>query len=175
MVTCQTPLLDLDYQDRNRTFHQKKAYKNFTNFTTIKKPANDIIIKLFKSNMGNKTEVALSLNVSRQALYDWIDKDPDLREAIKHQEEANIDFVESKLFEKIQGVETVKTAANGEPVYYTLPPSDTAIIFFLKTRAKNRGYVERQEITGKDGDNLFQSMTEQEKQDLVKRITNADK
>ena len=79
------------------------------------------------------------------------------------------------MFEKIQGVETVKTAANGEPVYYTLPPSDTAIIFFLKTRAKNRGYVERQEITGKDGDNLFQSMTEQEKQDLVKRITNADK
>ena len=49
------------------------------------------------------------------------------------------------------------------------------MIFFLKTKAKHRGYIERQEITGKDGDNLFQSMTEQVKQDIVKRIKNADK
>ena len=96
--------------------------------------------------MGNKTEVASSLNVSRQALYNWIESDKDLKQAIDQQEESNIDFVESKLFEKIQGVEIVKTNANGEPVYYSLPPSDTAIIFFLKTRARNRGYVERQEI-----------------------------
>ena len=162
MATCQTPLLDLDYQNHNRTFQLKKAYKNFTNFTPnpkrdlfiMKKPANNIIIKLFKSNMGNKTEVASSLNVSRQALYNWIESDKDLKAAINQQEESNIDFVESKLFEKIQGVETVKTNANGDDVYYSLPPSDTAIIFFLKTRAKNRGYVERQEITGKDGKNL---------------------
>ena len=31
------------------------------------------------------------------------------------------------------------------------------------------------EITGKDGATLFQSMTEQEKQDIVKKIKNADK
>jgi hypothetical protein len=30
----------------------------------------------------------------------------------------------------------------------------TAIIFYLKTQGKHLGYVERQEFTGKDGDNL---------------------
>ena len=111
----------------------------------MKKPANSTIIELFKVNLGNKTKIAESLNIARKTLYEWIENDKDLSEAIRHQEEANIDFVESKLFEKIEGIETVKTNANGEPVYYSLPPSDTAIIFFLKTRAKNRGYVERTE------------------------------
>lgn len=120
----------------------------------MKKPANDIIIKLFESKMGNKTEVALALNVTRQALYNWIEKDSDLKETIKQQEEANIDFVESKLFEKIQGIETIKTNTNGDEVYYSLPPSDTAIIFFLKTRAKHRGYIERQEIDLTDSINV---------------------
>ena len=131
-------------------------FEKFTNFTAIKKPSNSKIIELFRINMGNKTEVSEALNVSRTALYNWIESDKDLKQAIDQQEESNIDFVESKLFEKIQGVEIVKTNANGEPVYYSLPPSDTAIIFFLKTRAKDRGYVERQEITGKDGEPLIQ-------------------
>ena len=30
----------------------------------------------------------------------------------------------------------------------------TAIIFFLKTQAKHRGYVERQEFTGKDSGDI---------------------
>ena len=111
----------------------------------MKKPSNDVIIELFRSKMGNKTKIAEALNVSRYSLYEWIKKDPTLKQEIEQQEEANIDYVESKLFEKIQGVEILKTNANGEPVYYSLPPSDTAIIFFLKTRAKNRGYVERTE------------------------------
>jgi hypothetical protein len=31
-----------------------------------------------------------------------------------------------------------------------------AIIFFLKTQGKSRGYVERQEVTGADGKKLFE-------------------
>ena len=111
----------------------------------MKKPANDIIIELFRSKMGNKTKIAEALNVSRYSLYEWIKKDPALKQEIEQQEESNIDYVESKLFEKINGIGLMKEDKNGEPVLYTLPPSDTAIIFFLKTRAKSRGYIERTE------------------------------
>ena len=111
--------------------------------------------------MGNKTEVAEALNVSRTALYNWIEGDSDLKEAIKAQEEANIDFTESKLFARIDGYEhpdvhisNYQGMITETPLIKHYPPDPTSIIFFLKTRAKHRGYIERQEITGKDGEPL---------------------
>jgi hypothetical protein len=44
-----------------------------------------------------------------------------------------VDVAESKLMAKIDAGDT------------------TAIIFFLKTQGKGRGYVERQEVTGAEG------------------------
>ena len=70
-------------------------FDKFTNFTAIKKPSNSKIIELFRINMGNKTEVSEALNVSRTALYNWIESDKDLKQAIEQQEESNIDYVES--------------------------------------------------------------------------------
>lgn len=108
--------------------------------------------------MGNKTQVSESLGVARKTLYEWIDKDPDLKASIHQQEEANIDFTESKLFARIEGYEHDDTHISnyqGEitvtPLTKHYPPDPTSIIFFLKTKAKHRGYVERQEITGANG------------------------
>ena len=116
--------------------------------------------------MGNKTEISESLGIARKTLYEWIDKDDDLNEAIKAQEEANIDFTESKLFERINGYEhddvhisNFQGTITQTELIKHYPPDPTSIIFFLKTRAKHRGYIERQEITGKDGEPLTQIYT----------------
>jgi hypothetical protein len=58
---------------------------------------------------------------------------PTVREAITQAREDLKDFAESKLLRRIDDDDL------------------TAIIFFLKTQAKDRGYVERAEVTGADG------------------------
>lgn len=99
--------------------------------------------------------MAKALRISRTTLDVWIEKDDLLKSAIESQNESNIDWVEGKLFELIQGVTIQTFNSNGEPNIYTQPPNVTAIIFFLKTKGKGRGYVERHEFTGKDGEDLI--------------------
>jgi len=93
-------------------------------------------------------------HISRQTFYNWKKDDPEFAEAVEDINQAAIDHVESKLMEKVNGVSAITYNAKGEPNVYDLPPSDTAIIFFLKCKAKKRGYVERTEITGADGNPL---------------------
>lgn len=85
-------------------------------------------------------------NMSRQTYYNWLKNDEDFKEAAEDIQENAIDFVESKLFEKINGVTVQIFNQKGEPVVYDQPPSDTAIIFYLKTKGKKRGYIERVEV-----------------------------
>ena len=103
----------------------------------MKKPDRSIIEKAIVKAFGNLSTAAKSLSVDRATLYKWIEQEG-LEEAVIEGRNTRIDFVESKLDQKINSVDT------------------TAIIFFLKTQGKNRGYVERQEITGKDGQKIFE-------------------
>ena len=56
-----------------------------------------------------------------------------VKQAAHDTREKTKDFVESKLFKLIQDENVA------------------AVIFFLKTQCKDRGYIERQEVTGADG------------------------
>jgi hypothetical protein len=85
-------------------------------------------------------------HISRQTFYNWKKDDPEFAEAVEDINQAAIDHVESKLMEKVNGVTIGKYDNEGELSTYELPPSDTAIIFFLKCKAKKRGYVERTEL-----------------------------
>ena len=91
-------------------------------------------------------------DISRTTFYNYVNEDEDFKSKVEEINEAAIDYVESKLFEKITGVSTI--GRDGE--VYDNPPSDTAIIFYLKTKGKKRGYVERQEVaqTDKDGNDV---------------------
>ena len=96
-----------------------------TNRTTIKKGS---FLKALEETHGNITDACSASNVSRSAYYDWMEKDKEFKVTVDDIVEGVIDHVESKLFENINKNDT------------------TSIIFFLKTRGKKRGYVERQEI-----------------------------
>lgn len=86
------------------------------------------MLEALEKSLGIVTTAAKSVGIDRSTHYKWMDSDPEYRAAVEGIAEMAIDFAESKLHKKI---------ADGDT---------TAIIFFMKTKAKKRGYVERQEI-----------------------------
>jgi hypothetical protein len=103
----------------------------------MKKPERSVIEKAIVKAFGNLSAASKSLGVDRHTLYSWIEQDG-LEQAVVEGRNSRLDFVEGKLDQKIDSGDT------------------TAIIFFLKTQGKSRGYVERQEITGADGKKIFE-------------------
>lgn len=89
-----------------------------------------------KEKRGNLSAVARAFGLSRNAILYRIDKSDDLKEAVRQARETMLDNAETTLYDE---------AINGNV---------TALIFFLKTQGKSRGYTERQEITGADGEQL---------------------
>lgn len=75
--------------------------------------------------------------ISRTLGYDWRKLDPDfdakVKDAVARADANGGDFAETKLMQAINNSEL------------------TAVLFYLKTKHKARGYVERQEQTGADG------------------------
>lgn len=82
---------------------------------------------------GIVSDAARKAGVSAEVPYSWMAEDPDFKAKVAEAKEIAIDFVESSLFRQIQKEVPAST------------------IFFLKTRAKHRGYIERSEITGAEG------------------------
>ena len=101
-----------------------------------KKLSTEIINKLIADKHGNITSVARSLGVSRTTIYNFINRHVKCQYALDEAREIMIDNIESALYSK---------ALSGDT---------TSQIFFLKTQGKRRGYVERNEITGKDGQDV---------------------
>lgn len=104
------------------------------------------VLEMLAKTRGVVSTACESANIARSTFYDWCNNDPEFKQVVDDINEAAIDFVESKLIEKIDGITVQTYNAKGEAVIYEQPPSDTAIIFFLKTRGKKRGYIERSEV-----------------------------
>lgn len=82
---------------------------------------------------GNMAAVGRVFGVTRQAVYDFCKKRPSLMAVSADVREAMKDNGESALYAAV---------LRGEA---------WAVCFYLKTQAKDRGYTERQELTGKNG------------------------
>lgn len=101
------------------------------------------LLEALELSKGIVTIACASIGCPRSTYYLWYKDDPEFTAAVDEIQDVAIDFVESKLMQKINGV---TIAAKGDIPQYDLPPSDTAIIFYLKTKGKKRGYIERMEV-----------------------------
>lgn len=112
------------------------------------------ILTALEISKGIVTDACKAVDMPRSTFYNWLNTDEEFKAAVEEIQDVAIDYVEGKLFEKIDGISMKGKGATNEddePPVYTVAPSDAAIIFYLKTKGKKRGYVERQEHTGKDG------------------------
>ena len=91
------------------------------------------MLKALEKSLGIVTVACKNTDVPRSTYYKWLNEDEDFALAVKEIENIALDFAESQLHKQISD--------NSTP----------ATIFYLKTKGKKRGYIERQEITGADG------------------------
>lgn len=95
------------------------------------------ILKALEKSLGVVNIACKNTGTPRSTFYKWLKEDKDFAKQVHDIENIALDFAESHLHKQI-----------GEG-------NTSATIFYLKTKGKKRGYIERQEITGADGDNLF--------------------
>lgn len=88
-------------------------------------PEPVLVIAAIDELNGNLAAVAKKFKVSRSVLFAYIERHPELKQTINDVLEAQVDMAESSLY---------RAVLNGEA---------WAVQFFLKTRGKRRGYIER--------------------------------
>ena len=79
-------------------------------------------------NMGNVSTTCSECKISRQTYYDWMKDDKEFKSHIENVDEYILDVAETSLHDQIKEGNT------------------TATVFFLKTRGRKRGYIEKQEL-----------------------------
>ena len=94
-------------------------------------------VKAFAQSRGIIAPACKAVSINRTTYYDWMERDPAFAEEVEAIRQEQIDTVESALLNKIEDGDT------------------TAVIFYLKTKGKERGYSERTELTGRDGKDLI--------------------
>ncbi len=89
--------------------------------------------EVLKQSLGIVSHACAKLKVCRPVYYKWCKEDPEFNALCDEVQEDTMDFVEGKLLELIE------------------EKHPAAVIFYAKTKGKNRGYVERMETTGAGG------------------------
>lgn len=104
----------------------------------------------YKKSAGNLTLTADSLGINRRTLDRWREKYPELDEMMRDVEEGLLDLCESRLMQQIN------------------ESNLTAIIFYLKTKGKQRGYIEGQIINANLNTN--KAMSQEEAMEYLKEL-----
>lgn len=91
------------------------------------------LLEALEGSLGVVTTACAAADISRTHFYKYYNDDPEFKAEVDAIEDMAIDFAESKLHDNIE------------------QGKETSIIFYLKTRGKKRGYVEKQEIDHTSG------------------------
>lgn len=86
------------------------------------------LIEAMTKSLGIVTQACTSVKLDRATYYDYYNNDPVFKKAIDDIQNVALDFVEGQLFKQINKGEVSST------------------IFYLKTKGKSRGFVERSEV-----------------------------
>ena len=95
--------------------------------TTLQK--QEMFLESLRKNLFIVTSACQQSGISRTQYYQWL-KDPIFKEKVDEVIELQGDFVETQLLKRIK------------------EGSDQSIIFYLKTKGRKRGYIDRLEIEG---------------------------
>lgn len=95
-----------------------------TNSDVLKKE----MIEALEKSLGIVTTACKKVGIARQTHYRWLEEDPDYAAKVAELKNVALDFAESKLHSLIDDM------------------NPTAVIFFLKTQGKQRGYIEQNEV-----------------------------
>ena len=112
---------------------------------TLKKKA---MLKALESSLGVVTTACELVGIKRNSHYRWMQEDEEYKAQVESLSDLAIDFAESQLFELIKGAHREVSTPDGEVIRIQDAPNTSATIFYLKTRGKKRGYVERTELAG---------------------------
>lgn len=96
----------------------------------------ETMITALRSAHGLKAVAARKLGCDRNTVDSYCKRFKTVAAVIEQERESMKDDAEDSLYQAIQDREA------------------WAVCFFLKTQAKDRGYVERQEVTGRDGQEI---------------------
>ena len=91
-------------------------------------PTQLAMIEALRAQLGNVTAAVAEVGILRNNHYRWMRENEEYAQAVNNVDELVLDFAESSLHKQIM--------KNNTP----------ATIFFLKTKGKKRGYIERQEV-----------------------------
>ena len=94
------------------------------------KTLKNAMIEALEKSLGIVTTAAKLVGIERNTHYVWLKEDPEYKKAVDGISNMTIDFAESKLHSLIK---------NENP---------TAIIFYLKTKGRDRGYIESLNLGG---------------------------
>lgn len=110
---------------------QQRSKEAVVQNSTHKKAA---MIAALEKTLGIVTSAAKIVGIERSTHYFWMESDEAYRKAVKDLDNVVLDFVESKLHKLVEEL------------------NPTAVIFTLKTKGKQRGYIEQNDVnvTGLD-------------------------